>query len=129
MPLEPLKIPKSTNAGIIPWVDFDAKKGICKIGGESLPENTLVFYQPIVEWVDNYTKSDSSNMHFQFFLRYLSTASSKSILNILLILKEFKRKGNNVLIEWHLEDGDLDIEEEIDDLSMETNLDINKIFF
>ena len=127
--MKSLKIPKSTNTGIVPWVDFDATTGTCKMGGESLPENTLDFYKPIIQWVKNYTQSGSSNIHFQFFLRYISTASSKSILNILLILKQFKEQGNNALIEWHLEDGDLDVEEEIDDLSMETNLDISKVFF
>lgn len=127
--MKSFNIPKGTDTGNVPWVDFDATQGICKMGGESLPENTLAFYKPIIEWVENYTQSGSSNIHFQFFLRYISTASSKSILNILLILKQFKEQGNNTLIEWHLEDGDLDVEEEIDDLSMETDMDINKVYF
>ena len=127
--MKSLKIKKNKDDEIIPWVDFDAGSHTCKMGGESLPENTVAFYKPIINWVDRYTKSDREKIHFQFFLRYISTSSSKSILTILLLLKAFEQKGNKVIIEWHLEDGDMDVEEEIDDLSMETNLVINKVYF
>jgi hypothetical protein len=44
-------------------------------------------------------------------MTYFNTASSKIILDILMKLEELHEDGNEVLIEWHYEEDDEDMQE------------------
>jgi hypothetical protein len=39
-----------------PTVKFDAQGGIFEIKGRSIPENSIEFYKPLVDWLDEYAK-------------------------------------------------------------------------
>jgi hypothetical protein len=40
-----------------PTVKFDAAKGVFEIKGRSIPENSVEFYKPLVDWLDSYKES------------------------------------------------------------------------
>ena len=44
-----------------PTVKFDAANGIFEIKGRSIPENSIEFYKPLVDWLDEYAKSPQDN--------------------------------------------------------------------
>ena len=44
-------------------------------------------------------------------MTYFNTASSKIILDILMKLEELHEAGNEVMIEWHYEEDDEDMQE------------------
>jgi hypothetical protein len=44
-------------------------------------------------------------------MTYFNTASSKIILDILMKLEEIQEAGNEILIEWHYEEDDEDMQE------------------
>ena len=37
-----------------PMVKFDGETGKIEIKGRSIPENSIEFYKPLVEWLDEY---------------------------------------------------------------------------
>jgi hypothetical protein len=37
-----------------PTVKFDASAGVFEIKGRSIPENSVEFYKPLVDWLDGY---------------------------------------------------------------------------
>jgi hypothetical protein len=37
-----------------PLIDFNGIEGKLLLEGRSIPENSLDFYRPIMEWLDNY---------------------------------------------------------------------------
>ena len=37
-----------------PTVKFDSAEGVFEIKGRSIPENSVEFYKPLVDWLDNY---------------------------------------------------------------------------
>ncbi len=37
-----------------PTIKFDAKEGVFEIKGRSIPENSVEFYKPLVDWLENY---------------------------------------------------------------------------
>lgn len=94
-----------------PKIILDAENEIMEISGRSLPEDVAVFYEPVLNWLKEYGENPNEHTIFHFRLTYFNTASSKLLLDILMILEELKEKGNDVLIKWHYPEEDEDMEE------------------
>lgn len=96
-----------------PKVTLDANPGnpVFEISGRSLPEDVVAFYEPILEWLDEYAGDPLEKTVFDFKLEYFNTASSKLLLDVLLKLEDMYDDGNDVLVRWHFPDDDEDMEE------------------
>ena len=70
-----------------PTVILDKENNIFEISGRSLPEDVVVFYKPILEWLDEYKNDPLDKTVFNFKLEYFNTASSKLLLDVLLKLE------------------------------------------
>lgn len=92
-----------------PTVILDQEKGVFEISGISMPEDVFAFYEPIMDWLNEYKKNPLQNTKFIFKLKYTNTASSKAILNILFILEEINESENNVEVEWFFDKYDVDM--------------------
>jgi SiaC family regulatory phosphoprotein len=90
-----------------PKIILDKKNGKFEISGRSLPEDSVEFYKPILEWITDYSKEPNATTQFVFKLEYSNTSSSKLIQDILVALE--KIKGVNVL--WCFQKDDEDMEE------------------
>ncbi|HAI74870.1 MAG TPA: nuclear pore complex subunit, partial [Microscillaceae bacterium] len=71
-----------------PKIILDRNNGIFEISGRSLPEDSAEFYQPILDWLQEYAKGPNPDTTFIFKLEYFNTASSKLILDILSKLEQ-----------------------------------------
>jgi len=94
-----------------PTIILDKDGGIFEISGRSLPEDVTTFYEPILNWLDDYQEEANDQTAFSFKLVYFNTASSKLILDILMKLEEMHENGNSVLIKWFFPEDDEDMEE------------------
>ena len=94
-----------------PTVTLDKENNIFEISGRSLPEDVVVFYKPILEWLDEYKNDPLDLTVFNFKLEYFNTASSKLLLDVLLKLEDINNDGHEVLVRWHYPDDDEDMEE------------------
>lgn len=94
-----------------PSVVLDAPKGVFEISGRSLPEDVAAFYEPILDWLDEYAESPNGATVFDFKLEYFNTASSKLLLDILLKLEDMVDDGKEVKVRWHYPDDDEDMQE------------------
>src|SRR3972149_12318572 len=94
-----------------PNVIFDAENEIFEISGRSLPEDVSSFYEPIISWLDEYSKNANVKSVFNFKLVYFNTASSKMLLDILMKLEEIYESGKEVLVKWFYPEDDEDMQE------------------
>ena len=94
-----------------PSINFDAQGGRLEMKGRSIPENSLEFYQPVFEWLDQYveTPQEKTIVHVQF--DYFNTSSSKCILDILKRIDKLDEKGLDVLVKWYYDESDEDMME------------------
>ena len=92
-------------------LDANTDNPIFEISGRSLPEDVVAFYEPILEWLDEYAQSPLEKTIFDFKLEYFNTASSKLLLDVLLKLEDMYDDGNDILVKWHFPDDDEDMEE------------------
>ncbi|MBR4440644.1 MAG: DUF1987 domain-containing protein [Bacteroidales bacterium] len=91
-----------------PSVILDADKGIFEISQMSLPEDAVDFYTPILAWLRDYAKDPNPETVFNMKLEYFNTASSKQLIQILLILQDMKDKSS-VLVKWYYKEIDEDM--------------------
>ncbi len=92
-----------------PQVTLDAAASKFEVSGRSFPLNAKGFYLPILDWLETYAKSPNPRTEFIFKLEYFNTPSSKSISDILKLLKGVKDGGNEVNVVWYYEEDDIDI--------------------
>ena len=65
-----------------PEVILDPKNNTFEISGISRPENANEFYEPIVNWLDEYVKKPNDNTELKFRFDYFNTSSLKFFLMI-----------------------------------------------
>jgi hypothetical protein len=94
-----------------PKIILDAENEIMEISGRSLPEDVSSFYEPVLNWLNEYAENPNKKTVFNFKLTYFNTASSKLLLDILMKLEEMHEKGQDVLIRWHFPEDDEDMAE------------------
>jgi uncharacterized protein YkuJ len=104
--MEPLDI-KATND--TPRVLFDPDNNLFEISGRSLPEDVVTFYQPVLDWLDEYTRTPLKKTDFVFKYIYFNTATSKLVQDILIRLEHLQEKGLDVKVSWYYEQDDEDM--------------------
>jgi hypothetical protein len=110
-----------------PYVRLDGEKGVIEIKGRSIPENSLEFYKPLIDWLDKYGSKplDATNVNVQ--LEYFNTSSSKCILDIFKKLELIYKKGSRVQINWYYEEDDEDMFEAGEDYQSIINIPFSMI--
>ena len=106
-----MEIMKIKGTDDTPSVILDKESEIFEISGRSLPEDVTTFYEPILNWLDEYAENPNSKTVFTFKLVYFNTASSKLLLDILMKLEEMYENGNDIMIKWYYPEDDEDMEE------------------
>ena len=94
-----------------PQIVLDRESNILEISGRSLPEDVNTFYEPMMSWIEEYTKDPLDVTVFNFKLTYFNTASSKIILDILTQFEEMIEEGHEVMVRWHYPEEDEDMME------------------
>lgn len=98
-----------------PQLDFNPNEGRFLIAGRSIPENSIEFYKPLFEWLDNYVSQAKSSTVLDVKLEYFNTSSSKCLVEIFRKLETLQQKNDNVLINWYYEEDDEDMQESGED--------------
>lgn len=91
-----------------PVVKFDPS-GLLEIKGRSIPENSIEFYRPLVDWLDEYVRTEQKDTVVNVQLEYFNTSSSKCILDVFKKLEAINKQGSSVQINWYYEEDDEDM--------------------
>jgi hypothetical protein len=95
-----------------PHISFDAEKGFLEIKGKSIPENSIEFYQPVYNWLDQYAREPNGKTEIVVELEYFNTSSSKCLLDIFRKLETLQKSAKSeVSVTWFYEEDDEDMME------------------
>lgn len=94
-----------------PEVLLDKDAGQFSITGKSLPEDVKEFYNPLINWINEYATSPNPETTLKVKMDYFNTASSKMILEIFEIMKEIQDAGHKVSIDWYYQEDDEDMQD------------------
>lgn len=104
--MEQLSIPGTAKT---PTVNFNPAKGELEIKGRSIPENSIEFYKPLVDWLEEYAEAPLKLTNVNVQLEYFNTSSSKCILDVFKKLESIHKGKGEVIINWHYEEDDEDM--------------------
>ena len=90
---------------------LDGERGIFEFSGRFLPQRTREYFEPILSWIENYSKKPYSKSTLIFKMDYFNTSSSKKFLDILLIFQSIHSNGFDVEIEWYFHKDDIDLKD------------------
>ena len=95
-----------------PHIRFDATSGNFELSGKSIPENSVLFYKPLFEWLDNYIQKPVPKTTLDIQLDYFNTSSSKCIVDLFKKLESISKNGKGeVVINWSYDENDEDMQE------------------
>lgn len=96
---------------VTPLVSFDPETCILEIKGRSSPENSIVFYQRILDVLNAFEKSDQPSLTTNFSYEYFNTSSSKCLFDVFKRLSNIEESGKEIIINWYYEEDDEDMME------------------
>ena len=89
-----------------PTVEFEGV-GKLLIKGRSIPENSIEFYKPVIDWIGAYGDAPKDITEVNVQLEYFNTSSSKCILDVFKKLETLS--GTEVKVNWYYEEDDEDM--------------------
>jgi hypothetical protein len=89
-----------------PTIDFKSE-GELLIKGRSIPENSIEFYKPLIDWISEYSDNPKGQTLVNIQLEYFNTSSSKCILDVFKKLESISE--SEVSIKWFYEEDDEDM--------------------
>ncbi len=111
-----------------PRIHFDAETGVCEIAGEAYMEDAMTFFMPSFDWLKKFSKEQKDKpLDMTIKLTYFNTSASKALYEIVCILKDFIDIGGNVKVQWHFDENEPEALEDIEDIMIETDVEIKMI--
>jgi hypothetical protein len=92
-----------------PGIDFNPELGLLEIRGRSTPEDSKIFFKPLITWCEEYAINPPDKTVVDVQLEHFDTSSSKGLLDFLKRLKPIREQKKEVEIVWHYESDDDDI--------------------
>lgn len=102
---------KLNNTLRTPKIEFNPANGLFEISGVSLIENTLDFYQPILNWLQSYLENPYPTTKFIFKLNYSNTSSYQFIYDMLNLINTEHNKKTILSVDWYYASDDIDMRE------------------
>ena len=84
-----------------PQVLLNQEEKHFEISGKSLPEDVVEFFQPVMDWLKKYREKPNARTEFNLKMIYFNTASSKLIMDVLMIFEEMVEEGHEVVVLWY----------------------------
>ena len=81
-----------------PAITFDLTKGEIEISGNSIPENPVKFFAPLVTALNEYIIAPKPITTITFKMNYINTSSSRHILDILKKLETINKNPGEVIV-------------------------------
>ena len=99
-----------------PYIFIDKLKGEIHIKGISLPQDSLTFYKPIFDYLEEIQeyKLNKININIEFY--YFNTVSNKTLAIIFNIINKIENNGTPVIINWYYLNEDEDMKEYGEDM-------------
>ncbi len=91
---------------ITPKIQFTAETGLLIMEGRSIPENPEDFYIKLIDWLKKYYMSREGVTEIHFKFEYVNSGSTKFLLELLRLVREFQDRGKTTMIKWYYEEED-----------------------
>ena len=84
-------------------LEVECSPGYFKLSGNSILSDPRKFFQPIVEWVEDYIKNPVDKTTVDLKLEYVDTASVQSVFDIMRMFKPLQDREKEVTVNFYFE--------------------------
>jgi len=91
-----LDIPATTTS---PLIRFEPEECVLRMEGESYPEYSFEFFQPVMDWLKAHLGGDAG-LTVVIHISYMNSSSTKCMLDILDLMEEAHELGKKVSVIW-----------------------------
>ena len=88
-----------------PSIKATVASGVVELRGDSYPENSFEFFEPLNSWIDGFLATSQQPIRLELYLLYLNTSSVKVMMDIFDALEAAHGRGRSVAVVWFY-DGD-----------------------
>lgn len=120
--MQPLTI---TQTEATPYVCLDNQQGTLHIKGNSYDEDSFMFYEPILKWMDQYKLQPQKETTLTIELKYFNTSSAKCLYELLDRLADVRSTNAKVTVNWYYGKNDLEMKREIQGFSQLVEIPFN----
>ena len=110
---------------VTPLIHFDPDAGLLEIKGRSSPENTIQFYQGLMDALEDFAENGTNGLTANIAFEYFNTSSSKCLFDVFKKLSRVGDEGRDLQINWFYEEDDEDMMEAGEDYSDLLDLEFN----
>ncbi len=113
-----------------PLIYLNPVSGVFELKGKSIPENSMLFYKPMFEWLASYIENPAAKTSLSIQMDYFNTSSSKSVVDLFKKLELIHKSGKgSVEINWLHSNEDEDMQEAGEDYKSIIKVPFNIISF
>jgi hypothetical protein len=102
-------------------------EGIITIRGRSMNGNFAELGGQIEDWIDKYLNSPAELTFVVFHMEYFNKVNSKVFISMIKKIETLSQKNKKYIINWYYDEGDEDILEKGEFLSLSLNIPFNFI--
>ena len=97
--------------------------GLIELKGKSIPENSFEFYEPLYNWLKEYSESPNEKTQVDLSMEYFNTSSSKEFMKFFRELENLHQSGlTQISVRWYHESDDEEMMEMGENLKREVEL-------
>ena len=115
-----------------PTIILDKVSSRFEFHGKSMLEDARAFFQPVMEWLEEYSQDPNERTEVIYKMTYFNTSSSKLILDMMRKFAYMYQEGHDIEVHWYYTEDDEDMLEAGEIYSERTKLPfklINEDFF
>jgi hypothetical protein len=87
-----------------PQILFSPETQTLLMAGESYPENSFDFFDPVFNWLST-ELPQLGGLTLEIKIKYMNSSSTKCMLDILDIMTERYEAGTQIEVKWYIEPG------------------------
>lgn len=106
-----------------PFLLFDPSVAILELRGRSSPDNSVNFYNKLLESLELYCEKGEKQVIVNIAFEYFNSSTSKIIFDLFKKLSVINKKGNHVSVNWFFDEDDDDMLEAGEDYADLVDLD------
>lgn len=91
---------------LTPEINLDPESNTFVFSGKSMPENTVEFYDPVLDWIKAYLEEGPQTFTINIYLPFCSSSSSRILFDLFDMLDAAKDGEHSMTINWQYKEND-----------------------
>lgn len=108
---EPFQYIEVDQTEFTPKIILDPDLSVISISGNSRPISITAYFEPVFEWLENYSRHGKKHLSIHFQFHHINTYTMRFLLKMIRLLNHYSRDSRKINIVWVYDGEDDDARE------------------